>query len=148
KLDVPRLGAQATRGFGAKRTQRLPVNAAAKKIVESLLLRRAAAEFAVERLRALDDGELDGEAVLEVAHHLAAHGAERDLDADSRLDRVRDSRARKRQVDDAAGILAAVEKVEHAHRIARRDALVAAVFRQIQFVLVGEPGELRRELVL
>ena len=45
-------------------------------------------------------------------------------------------------------ILAAVDELQHAHRIARRDAFVAAVFRQVEFVLVGEPGELRGELVL
>ena len=34
-----------------------------------------------------------------------------------------------------------------ADRVARRDALVAAVFGQVEFVLVGEPGELGCEFV-
>ena len=69
---------------------------------------RGGVEFGVERFGALDDGEFDGDAVLEMAHDLAAHGAERDLDAERRLDVDLDRRARQRQVDDAALILAAV----------------------------------------
>jgi hypothetical protein len=43
-------------------------------------------EFGIERFGALDDGEFDGDAVLEMAHDLPTHGAEHDLDADRRLD--------------------------------------------------------------
>src|SRR5215217_4043467 len=105
-------------------------------------------EFRVERFRALDDREFDGAAVLEMTHDLAAHGAERDLHAECRLDVDLDGGAGERQVDDTALILSAIGKLQDAHRIARRDALVAAILRQVELVLVGEPGQLRGKLVL
>ena len=43
-------------------------------------------EFGIERFGALDDGEFDGDAILEMANDLPAHGAKHDLDADRRLD--------------------------------------------------------------
>src|SRR5882757_1665900 len=58
-----------------------------------------------------------------------------------------DRRARSRQVDDAARHLAAVLKREHRNRVAGHDTVVAAVFRQVEDIAVGEPGELGGKLV-
>ena len=61
-----------------------------------------AAEFLFKRFWPLDDGELDGDAVLEMADDLAAHGAERHLNAERRFDVDLDRGARQREVDDTA----------------------------------------------
>ena len=45
-----------------------------------------AVELGVEGLGALHHGEFDGHAVFEMAHDLAAHRAQRHLDAERRLD--------------------------------------------------------------
>ena len=95
----------------------------------------------------LQPGELDGETVFEVAHHAALHLAERDQRADRRPLVGRDAGARLRHVDDAATDVDAVRQDQARNGIARSDAAVAAVFRQTENVAVGEPGELRGELV-
>jgi hypothetical protein len=55
--------------------------------------------------------------------------------------------ARLRHVDDPAGEVEAVRQDQAADRIARNDAAVPAVFGQAEDMAIGEPGELRGELV-
>ena len=62
----------------------------------------AAADCVFEEVRVLQPGELDGKAVLEMAHHAALHLAERDQRADRRPLLGGDAGARLRHVDDAA----------------------------------------------
>jgi len=55
--------------------------------------------------------------------------------------------ARLRDVDDTTGDVEAVRQDQPADGVTRDDAAVATVFRQTEDVAVGEPGELRGELV-
>ena len=56
-------------------------------------------------------------------------------------------RPRHRDVDQGGGIFAPVREFEQRIAVARRDALVAPVFGQAQRLAVGEPGQLRDQLV-
>src|SRR6478735_12710985 len=91
--------------------------------------------------------ELEREAVFEVSDHAALHPAEQNRRFQRRAVLGGDGGARQREVDDAAGHLGAALERQHRDRIARHDTIVAAVFRQIEDVAVGEPGQLGRELV-
>ncbi len=91
--------------------------------------------------------ELDREAFLKVADDARLDTAEGDGFADQRLDLGGKRRARQRQVDNPAGQRAAVVEFQDGRRVARHDAVVAAVFRQVEDLAVGKPGELGCELV-
>jgi hypothetical protein len=116
----------------------------------------AAAELGVERFRPLDDGELDGEAVLEMAHDLPAHRAQRDLDADGRFHLDLDRGARERQVDDAARILPAVDEMQNtilrvSHSSIIKDALDARLGDEMLFPvyrkLTGTGSKAKYEII-
>ena len=83
-----------------------------------------------------------------MADDLAAHRAERDLEPSGGLTSISRAAPESDMSMIAALIFAAVGQRMIAHRIGRRDALVAAVLGQVELVPVGEPGELGRELVL
>src|SRR3954454_20695534 len=91
--------------------------------------------------------ELEREAVFEVSDHTALHSAEQNRRFQRRTVLGGDGCARQREVDDAAGHLGAVLERQHRDRVARHDTIVAAVFRQVENVAVGEPGQLCCELV-
>src|SRR3954454_4683026 len=91
--------------------------------------------------------ELEREAVFEISDHAALHPAEQNRRFQRGTVLGGDGGARERKVDDAAGHLGAVLERQHRDRVARYDTIVAAVFRQIEDVAVGEPGQLCRELV-
>ena len=95
----------------------------------------------------LQAGKLDGKAVFEVAHHAALHFAQGHQRSDRRPFLGGDAGAGLRHVDDAAGKIDAVRQDQAADRIARHDTAVAAVFREVENVTIGEPSELCRELV-
>src|SRR3984957_10327142 len=109
--------------------------------------RLAAADVVFEKVRVLQPGKLDGEAIFEVADDAALHLAERYQSADRGALLGGDTGARLRNVDDAAGDVDAVRHDQAARRFLRRDAAVAAVFRRIEQVAIGEPGELGSKLV-
>ncbi|CUX16875.1 hypothetical protein AGR7C_Cc110463 [Agrobacterium deltaense Zutra 3/1] len=94
----------------------------------------------------LDAVEFDGDALHEVAHDLAAHVlAELDPASERRPVFDLDCRARQGKVDQPAGDEHAVFQNELGSRIARRQAIVATVFRQAEQLTLGDPGELRGE---
>jgi len=109
--------------------------------------RLLAGDVVFEKVGMLQAGKLDGEAVFEVAHHAALHLAQGHQRPDRRPFPRGDAGAGLRHVDDAAGKIDAVRQDQAADRIARHDTAMTAVFRQAQNMPVGEPGELRRELV-
>ena len=92
-------------------------------------------------------GEFDGDAFLEVADDAAAHVAEPDWRPERGSDIDFDGGAGHGKVDDAARIGATIVEIELGPRVARRDALVAAIFGQIELVLVRQPGQLGCELL-
>ena len=67
-------------------------------------------EGGFEGFVALDDGEFDGDAFVEMADDFAAHVAERHRGSKRRLDVGFDRRARKREIDNAALVLAPVKE--------------------------------------
>ena len=105
--------------------------------------------FSSMKVRVLQPGELDGEAIFDVAHHAAGvlpmvtaapTGGRRSgliamaaPDADMSMTRQ--------------ATLVPFGRIRRADRIARHETAVAAVFRQIEDLPVGEPGELGGELV-
>ena len=91
--------------------------------------------------------EFEREAFLEVSHHAGLHLAEHDERSQRRAVFRRDGGAGPRHIDNPAGHLGAVLEREQRDRVARHDTVVAAVFRQVEDIAVGEPGQLRRELV-
>ena len=82
--------------------------------------------------------EFDGEAIFDVANHTARRLADRHRRADrwAQIGIDRDRRAGRRNVDHAAGYIGAVRQDQAAERIARREAAVTAVFRQIEDCLL------------
>ena len=106
------------------------------------------ADALFEKVRMLQPGELDREALLEVAHHPALHVLPRVTSVPiagrwSVAIAAPDSdRSMMRQVR-----LTPFGRIRWVDRLARHDAAVAAVFRQVEDVAVGEPGELGGELV-
>src|ERR1700722_19004591 len=109
--------------------------------------RLAGGDVVFEKVGVLQPGKLDGEAVFEVADDAALHLAERYQGADRGALFGGDTGARLRNVDDSAGEVDAVRHDQAARRFLRRDAAVAAVFRRIEQVAIGEPGELGSKLV-
>src|SRR3954452_13122739 len=91
--------------------------------------------------------ELEREAIFEVSDHAALHPAEQNRRFQRGAVLRGDGGARQREVDDAAGHLGAVLERQHRNWVTRHDTIVAAVFRQIEDVAVGEPGQLCRQLV-
>src|ERR1700722_1141490 len=91
--------------------------------------------------------EFEREAFFEISHHTGLHLAEQYQRFHRRAFFRGDRSARQRHVDDPAGHLAAVLEREQRNRVARYDAVVAAVFRQGEDIAVSKPGQLRRELV-
>src|SRR6185437_8108874 len=102
-----------------------------------------------DEIRVLQPREFDGEAVLDMTDDAALRLADHDHGADdgAQVGCDRDRGARLRQVDDAAGDVDAARQDQPRDRIARREAAMAAVFRQVEDLPVGEPGELRGKLV-
>src|SRR3984893_9541246 len=111
--------------------------------MERRRLRSANALF--EEVGMLRPRELDRKAVVEVAHHAALDSPEVDQHPDRGPLIGRDRGARQGQVDDAAGELDAIGHGKLGDRLAGGDAAVAAVFRKVKDMTVGEPGELGRE---
>jgi mannose-6-phosphate isomerase-like protein (cupin superfamily) len=91
--------------------------------------------------------EFEREAFIEVSHYSRLDLAEHDERSKRRTVFRRDGGAGARHVDNPASHLGAVLEREQRDRIARHDTIVAAVFRQIENVAVGKPGQLRCELV-
>ena len=91
--------------------------------------------------------KFEREAIIEVSHHPGLDLAEQDQRFKRRAVFCRDGGAGPRHIDNPAGHLGAVLEREQCNRVARYNAVVAAVFRQVENVAVGEPGQLRRELV-
>ncbi len=91
--------------------------------------------------------EFERKAFLEVSHYPRLHLAEHDQGFQRRPVFRGDGGAGQRHVDDPAGHLGAVLEREQRDRVARHDAVVAAVLRQIENVAIGQPGKLRGELV-
>ena len=58
-----------------------------------------------------------------------------------------DRGARLRKIDHAASDVGAIRQNQPCHCIARREAAVAAVFRQIEDLPIGKPCQLRGKLV-
>src|SRR5258707_9092254 len=100
-----------------------------------------------ERFGQLFVNELECKAFFQVSYHPRLYLAEHDHRFQRRPVFRGDGGAGQRHVDDPAGHLGAVLKREHGDRVARHDTIVAAVFRQIENVAVGEPGQLCGELV-
>jgi hypothetical protein len=90
----------------------------------------------------LQAGELDGEAVVDMTDHVAWSFADGDRGAHRRpqIGSDRDRGARGGKVDDAGRDIGAVRQDQPCYGIARREAAVAAVFRQIEDLPVGELG--------
>ena len=95
----------------------------------------------------LQTGELDGKAIFQVAHYASLDLAQGDQRTDRRALIGGEAGARLRDVDDTTGDVEAVRQDQPADGVTRDDTAVAAVFRQTEDVAVGEPGELRGELV-
>src|SRR3954469_6754059 len=91
--------------------------------------------------------ELEREAVFEISDHAALHPAEQNRRFQRGTVLRGDGGARQREVDDAAGHLGAVLERQHRNWVTRHDTIVAAVFRKVEDVAVGEPGQLCRKLV-
>jgi hypothetical protein len=108
-----------------------------------------AGDVFLDEVGMLEPRELNGEAVLDVTDDAALRLAEGDQAADRRpqVRRDGDRRARLRQVDDPATHIAPVRQDQARQRPARGEAAVAAIFRKVEDVAVGEPGELRGKLV-
>src|SRR5271154_6765173 len=109
--------------------------------------RLPAGDVLFEKVGVLQAGKLDGEAFLEVTHDASLDLAQRDQRADRRPLLGGDAGAGFRHVDDAAGEVDAVRHNQTAHRVARHDTAVPAVFRKTEDVAIGKPGELRGQLV-
>ncbi len=99
-----------------------------------------------ERLSNLLVDKFEREAFLEVSHDPGLDLAEHDHGFQRRAVFRGDGGARQRHVDDPAGHLGAVLEREQRNRVARNDTVVAAVFRQIEDVAVGDsaspPGDI------
>src|ERR1039458_9067905 len=109
----------------------------------------SAGDVFFDEIGVLQAGEFNGETVLDMTDHPALGLADGNHAADNgpQFRRDGDRGARLRQVDDAAGDIIAVRQDQPRHRLTRDKAAVAAVFRQIKDIPVGEPGELGGELV-
>ena len=95
-----------------------------------------------DEIGVLQAHEFDGETIFDVPDHAALRLADRDNDA-NRWPQVRrnpDRSARLREVNHTAGDIRAVRQDEPRHRIARRETIVAAIFRPVQDLPVCEPG--------
>src|SRR5229473_3179309 len=101
----------------------------------------------LERLGQLLVDELKGKTFFEVSHHPRLDLAEQDQRFQRRPVFRGDGGAGQRHVDHPAGHLGAVLKRHERDRVARDDAVVAAVFRQIEDIAVGKPGQLGSEFV-
>jgi len=97
-------------------------------------------------VRMLQAGEFDRKAFFDMANHPALDLADHDQGAGRRLEVGLDGGTRQRHVDDPHGHVGPVRHDQPGHRIARNDTAVAAVFRQVEDVAVGEPGELAASL--
>src|SRR5581483_1925843 len=100
---------------------------------QTALRRLLAGHVVFDEVRVLQPGELDGKAVFDMADYPAGGLADGNHRADrgSQIRSNGDRRAGLRQVDYAAAYTAAVWQDEARHRIARRKAAVAAVFREV-----------------
>ena len=91
--------------------------------------------------------ELDGKALFEVTHHPPGNLAKDDIAAQIGPMRRGNARAGQREVDDPDPNIGLVGQNQLSGRVLRDKAAVAAVFRQVEKVAVGEPGELGGQLI-
>jgi hypothetical protein len=89
----------------------------------------------------LNSEEFDRHAFLEMTHHAAFHAAEQNRCAERKAGLHVDGGTGQGKVNDTADIFAAVFQGDFRADFARRKAVVAPVFRQSQFVLVGNPSQ-------
>src|SRR5262249_52664371 len=101
----------------------------------------ARADGVFEKVRMLQPGELDREAVFEMPHDTARRLAERDQRADRRALVDRNASARLRHVNDPAADIDAVRQDQAGNGVTREDTAVVAIFRQAEDMAVGEPGQ-------
>src|SRR5262245_16212379 len=90
----------------------------------------------------LETHEFDGEAILDMADHTALRLADRYDDADGRTE-IR----RYTDGDHPARDIRAIWQDQPGHRLSRSEAVMTAIFRQVQDLPVGEPGQLCCKLV-
>ncbi len=82
-----------------------------------------------------------------VAHDARAQFSEHDFRPEHRPQRGRDRGARDGDVEQAAGERCVVAHMQDGEAVGRGDALVATLVRPFEFGPVGEPHQLRDELL-
>lgn len=117
------------------------------RLLYNWIFRKLAGESRVERLSSLQYGKFNCAAVIEMAHHLTAHGPKCYLCAKCGSHIGFNGCTGKGQIYDPAFILPSVIEGQYSNRIARRDTFMAPIFRQIQLVPVCEPSQLCGKLV-
>ena len=100
-----------------------------------------------ERVGVLHTRKFDRESSVEIAHDAALNLSERDQSSHCRERIAGDRSARQGQVDDPASQARPIRQGHRGTRIFRLEAFMTAILGRTQKVPVGEPGQLRGELL-
>src|SRR5262249_2552561 len=123
----------------------------ARKFVEDVyrLVTLFAGYVVFDKIRVLQAHEFDCEAVFNMPYDAALRPADRYDDANGRTQVGSDAYCGTglREVDHTASDIRAIWQDQPRHRLSRRKALMASIFRQVENLPVCQPGKLRRELV-